>query len=932
MEFFGFLILAVLLAPYGIGAWAHVRAARLERHAKLRDVEIAALRGEIEALRRGGEPNERDETAADGAFAHISPSEAVQAAAEPPSAEEPDAPEPQGRRWAAAFSRETLERQFGAVLPVWIGGVALALSGFFLVKYSIENDLIGPQTRVLLGALLGFALIGASRWIAARTGVEAAGRITQALTGAGLAVLYVSAYAGTTLYELLPRFIGFGSIAAITAFSVVLALRNGPAIALLGMLGGFLTPALMASGNPQAMLFFAYLFFIFAALILLIRRRGWWLMAIPAVIAAFAWVLAWIAMGVTGGSENIWLSLFLIAVAGTIVAASRERYGEEMAEVRSWRDLVSFRRIALAVNVFSVAGAMGIMALIGFSSGFALQDWLFFAVLALGAVALAWFSPALYGFAPWAAMAVCAAMLAGWTPDDRGELMAALALFGGLYVLSGFLLIAGSATPLLWAGLSVSAALGYYLIGFFRLTPAPPKPPEPIAINIPPSTEPSEPLVEEIREIAAAVQHEWAVLAMGLALAFLGAAVWASRRFPDSLMKDRILALYALAASAFVALALFVELDREFLAAAIAAEVLAVAWVAGRTGIATLRPVAGLLGVAFAFLLIPQILLLGQLSLYSVFEIEWRVQESVPIVDFPSFQLALPAACFFIAAYLLRQTADGLLVRTLEAAGVALVALWGFYATAHLFHPGENVLFAQASFLERGVITNVLFVYGVACLLIARHSGRGVFFLCGVLLAVIALFRIVYFDLWIKNPAWHGGEVAGPLPFDALALTLLVPMLWSWLAAKEIARGSASPRFGRIARAMTAIILVLAFSWLTLAIRKFYQGPVLDGPVTGDAEFYSYSAAWLVFALALLFYGALRGGQLLRYASLAVLLAAVTKVFLLDAGHLTGLYRVFSFLGLGLSLLGIGYFYSRFVFGKVQEGEEGAEARPETPA
>ena len=46
------------------------------------------------------------------------------------------------------------------------------------------------------------------------------------------------------------------------------------------------------------------------------------------------------------------------------------------------------------------------------------------------------------------------------------------------------------------------------------------------------------------------------------------------------------------------------------------------------------------------------------------------------------------------------------------------------------------------------------------------------------------------------------------------------------------------------------------------------------------------------------------------------MLFEVSKVFLLDAGNLTGLYRVFSFLGLGLSLLGISYFYGRFVFGK----------------
>jgi uncharacterized membrane protein len=50
----------------------------------------------------------------------------------------------------------------------------------------------------------------------------------------------------------------------------------------------------------------------------------------------------------------------------------------------------------------------------------------------------------------------------------------------------------------------------------------------------------------------------------------------------------------------------------------------------------------------------------------------------------------------------------------------------------------------------------------------------------------------------------------------------------------------------------------------------------------------------------------------------------VSKVFLLDAGNLTGLYRVFSFLGLGLSLLAISYFYGRFVFGG-SGGEESEE-------
>jgi uncharacterized membrane protein len=243
------------------------------------------------------------------------------------------------------------------------------------------------------------------------------------------------------------------------------------------------------------------------------------------------------------------------------------------------------------------------------------------------------------------------------------------------------------------------------------------------------------------------------------------------------------------------------------------------------------------------------------------------------------------------------------------------------------FHPGENVLFAQSSFLERGVITNVLFVYGLICLFAGRIFGRVAFFQCGVLIVGAALFRILYFDLITRNPLWAGGEVAGVTPLDALTVTFALPILWTLLASDEIARQAEGRRLLQFARAIRALPLIFAFAWISLEIRKTYQGPLLDGFTTTDAEFYSYSAAWLVFALALLFYGTLKGSQLLRYASLLVLLATVTKVFLMDAGSLTGLYRVFSFLGLGLSLLGISYFYGRFVFGGSGGGaDNGPEA------
>jgi uncharacterized membrane protein len=64
----------------------------------------------------------------------------------------------------------------------------------------------------------------------------------------------------------------------------------------------------------------------------------------------------------------------------------------------------------------------------------------------------------------------------------------------------------------------------------------------------------------------------------------------------------------------------------------------------------------------------------------------------------------------------------------------------------------------------------------------------------------------------------------------------------------------------------------------------------------------------------LLVAGIVQRSTLLRYASLAVLVLVVAKVFLIDMSGLTGLLRVASFLGLGVGLLALGFIYRRYVF------------------
>ena len=98
------------------------------------------------------------------------------------------------------------EERFGTRWTVWVGGVALAFGGFFLVRYSIEQGWFGPAMRVFLGGLLALALIAAGEWARRKetlTGIGGvpAAHIPSILTAAGTAVAYADIYAAFALYN-----------------------------------------------------------------------------------------------------------------------------------------------------------------------------------------------------------------------------------------------------------------------------------------------------------------------------------------------------------------------------------------------------------------------------------------------------------------------------------------------------------------------------------------------------------------------------------------------------------------------------------------------------------------------------------------------------------------------------------------------------------
>lgn len=840
--------------------------------------KIAELADDLRLMRggiAGTAPPEKPKQEAPKPETPATPQPKPQVSSVPLSAGTPQKAEE--KKKSAGFN---FEQQFGARLPVWIGGIALALSGFYLLKYSIDNNLLTEQVRVMLGAVLGIGLVAGGKVAHARKNLADGTRIAQALCGAGIAVLYGTIFAATSLYHLLPSLLGFAGMAVVTAYTVILSLRLGMPIALLGLLGGFVTPGLIGSESPSALTLFIYLYCVLSGLMAVIRRKNWWVLAIPAVLGAFLWVCGWIFGGHYTASDNLYLGLFVLAVSATIVHQAHQRPAEEAGKGVTSPMFLSY---------LTFGGAIATMALVTVKGGFGVFEWLFYGLLAAGGIVMAVFKPKEYRLVPWAAMAVNIVMLA----SDRADAhILTFAAFGALYTLSALYaaslsFVRGTAQELSWSRLATAAALGFFLLAYATQT---------------------------------GDFSYWGATAIALAALFAHSAL---RVFKSpSGNNHALLAGHILTATAFISIGMTIELDQSFLPIAFAGQLLATAWVYAKLGphggIEGLRLAGKALLVAFIFVLLPQFLLLLSITLHSLFGAEWRFwsDDHVPFAEDPFLQLALPMVLAGASSWLFRLRRDGRFVAVLETVTVLLGALAAFYLARHALHPGENVLYVKAGFFERGLMTNLFFAAGLLCIFAGKHLQRSAIIKCGTVIFLMAAFRVVFFDMIKQNPLWNGTQDVGDIfILNKLLLPFALPVGWMLLVDR--------PPFG-LAFPVPKIVkgvfmLACVFLLVTLNVRQFFQGSILaDGRAAENIEIYAYSIAWLLLGVALLVAGTVRVDKHMRVASLAIMLLTIGKVFLYDAGELSGLYRVFSFMGLGVSLIALSWFYTRFVFTRTE--------------
>lgn len=135
-----------------------------------------------------------------------------------------------------------------------IGIVILFLGATFLLKYANDKSMIPVELYFIAAALGGFALLVVGWRLRERRANYA-----QVLQGGAIAILYLTVFSATRLYQLLPPALAFGLLAVVAVASAVLAVaQNSLALAVIGTTGGFLAPILVSTGSGNYVALFTY--------------------------------------------------------------------------------------------------------------------------------------------------------------------------------------------------------------------------------------------------------------------------------------------------------------------------------------------------------------------------------------------------------------------------------------------------------------------------------------------------------------------------------------------------------------------------------------------------------------------------------------------------------------------------------------------------
>lgn len=739
---------------------------------------------------------------------------------------------------------------------VWLGGLCVGLSGIFLARYSIEQGLLGPQARILLGILLGLGLLVAAEWLRRKT--QTVYTAVAALAGGASVVLYSVILAALHLYQLWPPMLVFALLALVSLASMLLAVWHGPVLALIGITGAYLVPLLLGGSNTDLLPVLIYVLIITGSSLVLQRyiHKSWLFMLTLAGTLGWWWLLQ------LSGRSLEWTGLYLTLSAYLFlsISALNFRLMQPIADHPKRRSVRAFLRfdsspqqhLFIALVLITLAQAISIALHPDWQA--ALWHWSPLLLLLLFASRfneslklLPWCSALLLFFS-----LIAAHLHIGWQlqlrfrplPPEQQPLLLQLLLFWTLaYCAQAFwqlrshcrypalVLSLGVLTPL------IALALAWQLAGD---------------------------LLQD---------WFWSAASLLCGLAYIGRAQLRAKQ-------DRSHSWLIFAGHLGYSLAAVILLEPATLTLALAAQVVSLAWLHQQ------HPDPLLSGVMKALIM----LILARLTLQP-----WVLQQY-------DTSLLSYGGCLLLVLIASRINRQALLSRWLEGASLHLLVLFLVMLLRYWLHDGalfvHHYSFTEAAFntLIWGAL-GLVYYYRSAL----AENTRALCLLASRLLLLAAVLNYLLLLSWF-NPAFNPQISLSSTPvLNGLLLAYGTPLLVFVLAARWYLQEYRAGFWG----------LAGIGSWIfvTLEVRHLWQGSVwIDLPMQ-SGELYSYSLAWLLMAAGAMLLGSLRQWIRLYQTGMLLLLITIAKIFLIDLSDLTGLLRVASFMGLGLCLLGLAFMH-----------------------
>ncbi|NKB99266.1 MAG: DUF2339 domain-containing protein [Pseudomonadales bacterium] len=775
-------------------------------------------------------------------------------------------PREPGARSEWAKKIDELTNQIKANWMVWLGGVSLGLAGVFLAIYSIEQGLLSPAARIVLGIVAGIAMLAIAEYLRRKQSWSSS--VFAALAAAGSITLFASILSAHQLYDLINANVAFGLLALVGLVTMGLAILHGPVLAGLGLLGAYTVPILVSTGSNNALGALLYATIITASasgLLRFVHRNWlWWGVA----VGSLGWWLLTIELSSADGWRGIYLTVsayFLLAMPSSDWGFTKVSLLEKTSyHPSTWlrsnteRDGFRFSILFLAAIATSAISEADLLK--------ALQLWL----PPLALMMLASRSREPLNVIPWLLVVLVLASTL-WLQLDpyqgrlrietlaAGDIGSLLTLLGTISVtttLWGVWSYSNSRFKALWAAFAtmptaLCVCVGYVLLDMYV--------------------------------------GQWIIAALALGLTYIGLAIYCIDR---KLTRDSALLVSLFFAGHFaIATAAAIAFTPDALTLVIAAQLVSAAWLMNRFEV----DLAWMVKVLASLLIV-------------------RLTLNPWFIDYPTgthwtlWTYGGSAILSALGWWTLGHKIDGpnaSAKKWLEGATLHLIILALWTELRYWVHDG-NVFVSELNSVE---VALYVVLFGAISVVYYRRSLASEtiawlyrMFTTAATAAALASYGVICLATTLSL-SWVYQEI-GTTPVLNLGLVYFgLPILIAYAIYLY-----GEPIFRTAAKWVAA---VAAFVFVNVEIRHLWNATFDLSERVSQGEMVTFSIVWLTMAITILIYASGRGSLTIYRTGMALLALTIAKIFLVDMADLTGLLRVVSFFGLGLALLGLSFLHQR---------------------